>query len=90
LVESGGDAIVDQQKLSKDDRQAEAVFLGLRMMQGFSLSDYQQLFGRDIRADHEDDFERFREAGLIECDGDLLKLTRAGALLSNEVFAAFV
>ena len=27
---------------------------------------------------------------LIECDGDLMKLTRAGALLSNEVFAAFV
>lgn len=90
LIESGGDAIVDEQKLSKDDRQAEAVFLGLRMMQGFSLSDYQRLFGRDIRADHEDDLERFREAGLIECDGDLLKLTRAGALLSNEVFAAFV
>ena len=28
------------------------------------------------------------EGELIECDGDLLKLTRAGALLSNEVFAA--
>jgi len=27
---------------------------------------------------------------LIEFDGNLLKLTRAGALLSNEVFAAFV
>ena len=32
----------------------------------------------------------FVKPGLIECDGDLLKLTRAGALLSNEVFAAFV
>jgi oxygen-independent coproporphyrinogen-3 oxidase len=89
-VESGGNAIVDEQQLSKDDRQSEAVFLGLRMMQGFSLSNYQQLFGSDILAEHEDDLARFREAGLIECDGDLLRLTRAGALLSNEVFAAFV
>jgi len=60
------------------------------MMQGFSMSDYARLFGADLRANHESDLARFREAGLIECDGDLLKLTRAGALLSNEVFAAFV
>jgi coproporphyrinogen III oxidase-like Fe-S oxidoreductase len=48
------------------------------------------LFGSDLRAKHASDLTRFREAGLIECSGDLLKLTRAGALLSNEVFAAFV
>lgn len=90
FIESDRTAIFDETKLTEADRQAEAVFLGLRMMQGFSLSDYHQLFGRDIRHDHEHDLERFREAGLIECDGDLLKLTRAGALLSNEVFAAFV
>jgi len=48
------------------------------------------LFGVDLRAAHADDLRNFQEAGLIEFDGDLLKLTRAGALLSNEVFAAFV
>ncbi len=90
MVEQPSSPVVDVTELSEVDRQAEAVFLGLRMMQGFSFSDYQELFGRDIRADHQDDLARFREAGLIECDGDLLKLTRAGALLSNEVFSAFV
>jgi coproporphyrinogen III oxidase-like Fe-S oxidoreductase len=59
-------------------------------MEGFSFTEYQQLFGADLRAQHETDLTRFLEAGLIECSGDLLKLTRAGALLSNEVFAAFV
>jgi coproporphyrinogen III oxidase-like Fe-S oxidoreductase len=59
-------------------------------MQGFSLTEYSRTFGADLREKHEDDLARFREAGLIECSGDLLKLTRAGALLSNEVFAAFV
>jgi len=90
IIERGEPAIVDETSLSESDRQAEAVFLGLRMMQGFSFAEFSREFGADLRAKHETDLTRFREAGLIECDGDLLKLTRAGALLSNEVFAAFV
>jgi oxygen-independent coproporphyrinogen-3 oxidase len=90
MIEQGGSAIVDETQLTQADRQAEAVFLGLRMMQGLSLKEYSRVFGADLGAQHEDDLARFREAGLIECNGDLLKLTRAGALLSNEVFSAFV
>lgn len=83
-------ARVCETQLTEFDRQAEAVFLGLRMMQGVSLQEHQRMFGRDLRSTHQYDLERFLEAGLIECSGDLLKLTRAGALLSNEVFSAFV
>jgi putative oxygen-independent coproporphyrinogen III oxidase len=90
MIEQDRKAIVDQTRLTNADRQAEAVFLGLRMMQGFSFTEYQQVFGADLREKHENDLTRFREAGLIECRGDLLKLTRAGALLSNEVFSAFI
>ena len=90
MIETGRTAIVDEIRLSEDDRQAEAVFLGLRMMQGFSFTEFRRVFGADLREKHEQDLERFRDAGLIECSGDLLKLTRAGALMSNEVFAAFV
>jgi oxygen-independent coproporphyrinogen-3 oxidase len=90
MVEQHARAIVSETQLTDSERQAEAVFLGLRMMQGMSLQDYEQEFGSDLRIEHENDLVRFREAGLIECSGDLLKLTRAGALLSNEVFSAFV
>jgi oxygen-independent coproporphyrinogen-3 oxidase len=90
IIEQDRRAIVSETQLTEGDRQAEAVFLGLRMMQGFSFKEYQQEFGADLRAKHENDLTRFREAGLIECSGDLLRLTKAGALLSNEVFAAFV
>lgn len=90
MIEQGRTAVIEETLLSEDDRQAEAVFLGLRMMHGFSLAEFNRLFGSDLREKHEKDLTRFREAGLIECDGDLLKLTRAGALLSNEVFGAFV
>ena len=90
LVEEGRQPIVTETILTETDREAEAVFLGLRMMHGLSLEEHKRAFGADLRATHHSDLERFREAGLIECNGDLLKLTRAGALMSNEVFAAFV
>jgi coproporphyrinogen III oxidase-like Fe-S oxidoreductase len=59
-------------------------------MEGLSLSEYQQKFGTDLKIKYAKDLERFREAGLVELGDDLLRLTPSGALLSNEVFAAFV
>jgi oxygen-independent coproporphyrinogen-3 oxidase len=90
LIERDRSAVVVETELTRDDRQAEAVFLGLRMMDGFSVERYRELFGADIRETHATDLARFRDAGLIEFSGDLVRLTRAGALMSNEVFAAFV
>jgi putative oxygen-independent coproporphyrinogen III oxidase len=90
LVERGNPTIVEQQRLTEVDRKAEAVFLGLRLMRGVDLLEFQRVFGVDLREEHENDFRQFREAGLIEFDGDLVRLTRTGALMSNEVFARFI
>jgi len=90
MVESGASPVVEEQQLSATDVRAEAVFLGLRMMQGVDLRRYRESFGVDLRDEHADDLDRFCKAGLVELDGDLIRLTRTGALLSNEVFAAFV
>jgi len=90
MVESGAPAVVEEQQLSATDVRAEAMFLGLRMMQGVDLRRYRESFGVDLRDEHADDLDRFCKAGLVELDGDLIRLTRTGALLSNEVFAAFV
>jgi len=80
--------IVEQTQLSDNERRAEAVFLGMRLMKGVDTREYEQSFGVDLRVEHNEDLSRFYEAGLIEFDGDVLRLTRAGALMSNEVFAA--
>ena len=90
LVEHNGSPLVEDRRLTEADRRAEAVFLGMRMMAGVRTNEFKELFGVDLSAAHADDLRNFQQAGLIEFDGDLLKLTRAGALLSNEVFAAFV
>lgn len=89
-IEKGNSPIVEERVLSDEEVRAEAVFLGMRLMRGIDTKKYKKLFGIDLRGEHAADLDRFAEAGLLEFEGDLLKLTRAGALLSNEVFAAFV
>jgi oxygen-independent coproporphyrinogen-3 oxidase len=90
LVEAAGNAVVETTPLTARDRQAESLFLGLRLMRGVDLRQHHAQFGADVRATHAADLARFRDAGLIEMDDKHLRLTRTGALLSNEVFAAFV
>lgn len=90
LIENGASAVVEEQQLSQTDVRAEALFLGMRLMRGVNMRRYLESFGVDLRHEHAEDLERFCRAGLVEFDGDLIRLTRNGALLSNEVFAAFV
>jgi oxygen-independent coproporphyrinogen III oxidase len=90
LIEAGCAAVVETTELDDVDAAAEAVFLGLRLMRGISLDEHRARFGEDLREKHAHDLARLSDAGLIALDHDLMKLTRSGALLSNEVFATFV
>ncbi|MDQ2856196.1 MAG: radical SAM protein [Acidobacteriota bacterium] len=90
LIEARQSPIVETVDLSEQEARAESMFLGLRMMRGLRFSELSGRFGENPFVPYQDDLARFGEAGLIEIDGDLIKLTRNGALLSNEVFAAFV
>ena len=90
LIENGKSPIVQHSDLSEEDARAESVFLGLRLMRGLDLQKYRSRFGVDLRAQFDGDLQRLHEAGLIEINRELMKLTKRGALLSNEVFATFV
>ena len=90
MVERGESPVVDEQQLTQDEVRAEAIFLGMRLMRGIDARWYRESFGVDLRDEHGEDLDRFCKAGLVEFEGDLIRLTRTGALLSNEVFAAFV
>jgi oxygen-independent coproporphyrinogen-3 oxidase len=90
LMSERGAAVVETDELTARDAGAEALFLGLRLMRGVDLAEHRTRFGTDVRSEYAAELSRFREARLIELDGELLRLTPAGVLLSNEVFAAFV
>ena len=91
MIEAEHTPVIETTELDERDAQSEAVFLGLRLLRrGISLSEYHARFGLDLREGHAADLKRLREAGLIAFEDDLIRLTSHGALLSNEVFAAFV
>jgi oxygen-independent coproporphyrinogen-3 oxidase len=91
LVETTSSAVVERVILDERVASAEALYLGLRLLgRGVDLGEHRARFGADVRAEYRDDLRRFSEAGLVELRGDVLRLTPQGALLSNEVFAAFV
>jgi len=89
-IESGLSPVVEEQQLSQTEVRAEALFLGMRLMRGIDMHAFRESFGVDLRDEYAADLDRFCKAGLVEFEGDLIRLTRNGALLSNEVFAAFV
>jgi oxygen-independent coproporphyrinogen-3 oxidase len=91
LIERNETAVVERTELDARERSAEAIFLGLRLLsRGVNLAEHRALFRRDVRAEYAEDLARFDDAGLIKFEGDVLRLTPEGALLSNEVFSAFV
>lgn len=61
----------------------EQFFVGLRLMKGIRPDSHQWLR-------YEGPIRRFVEDGLLETDGEMLRLTRTGVLLSNEVFSEFI
>lgn len=91
LVGAGHSPVVERLELDTQAASAESLFLGLRLVQrGVDLAAHRARFGRDVLEVYAHELSRFRDAGLIELRGEHMKLTPSGALLSNEVFAAFI
>jgi len=88
LIEKDQSPIAECTNLNEEDARSESIFLGLRLMRGLDLQDYHSRFGKDLRDEYDGELARLSDAGLIEIEAGLLKLTTRGALLSNEVFAA--
>lgn len=87
LLESGKSPVAMEEEI---DFASESAFLGLRMIRGIDLEHYRERCGIDLLATFEGEIERLTCLELIVVEDGFLKLTRKGALYSNEVFAAFV
>jgi oxygen-independent coproporphyrinogen III oxidase len=89
-IEKGESPIAEREHLDEDDKQSEAIFLKLRLQGGVDLRDHQRQFGVDVQARYAAELARLGEAGLIEIKNDQLIISRAGKVLANEVFQAFI
>jgi len=80
----------DHSRLSFEDALSEFMFLGLRLSDGVSLSDFRQTFGVEIGEVFGKELEELLAQQLLQSNGNSLALTRRGMLLSNRVFSRFL
>jgi oxygen-independent coproporphyrinogen-3 oxidase len=76
-----------QEKVSADAAFEETLFLGLRMVEGVRLSRLREEFGKASVASVMLSVREICDAGLMQMDGDFLRLTGRGRMISNEVFS---
>ena len=68
----------------------ETFFLGLRLNCGIDLHKVAAEFGEDAIAEFRETIADFVRTGLMESQGDVIRLSQKGRLLSNEVFERFL
>lgn len=78
------------EKLSRSDCMEEFMFLGLRLVEGVSISEFKSLFGRDIYDVYGKIIEKYISEELLEQNGDHIRLTKTGMDVSNTVMADFL
>ena len=89
-VSRGAWPAVDVRCLTPDERLGDALFTGLRLVDGIDANAIQTRYGVDVWRRFGADLERFVEAGCLRRDGSRLHLTRQGMLLAHEVMTVFV
>lgn len=68
----------------------EGLWLGLRALTGLSRTEYKTQHGHDPLSQHRAQLESLQARGLLAVEGDLVRLTRRGALFADEVGAVFL
>ncbi len=76
--------------VSKTAALEETFFLGLRLSQGVDLKKVAADFGESAVLGFSETISECEDLGLLECEDDVVRLTRRGRLLSNEVFERFL
>ena len=73
-------------RVDKDGALEEAVFLGLRMVEGVAMVDLRMEFGAEAVRGVENGVELLIADGLMERVGERVRLSARGRLVSNDVF----
>ena len=77
----------EREVLSTKEQMEEFVFLGLRKMQGISIKEFEETFGKTLEECYGQNIKRMLKDELVEIEDDFLRLTKKGIDISNYVFA---
>ena len=68
----------------------EAVMLALRTAQGVTLDEFKERYGVDVANRYAPVIARYENDGLLERDENVIRLTKRGRFVANDVCGAFV
>lgn len=78
------------EEITAEKEMAETMLLGLRLLKGVDLADFERRFGQRVEEVYGPALRRLRSAGLIEIEENRIFLTEKGILLSNVVFRELI
>ncbi len=68
--------------LKKEEAFEDKILMGLRLREGISLASIKERFGAKLRPDK---LDSLIDGGFLEFSGDLIRLSKKGILVSNEL-----
>ena len=89
LVGVQGNGRTRSEPLSLQDEKMEFVMLSLRQIKGFNKKTYRELFRSDVEKDFPSLFSK-KELNSLIIQGEKIKLSLKGRILSNEIFQELV
>jgi oxygen-independent coproporphyrinogen-3 oxidase len=87
---AGQPVATDPRPLTRDERLGDALFTGLRLVEGLDMGAIGDRYEVDVWDRFGAGLEPFVTEGLLRREGARLRLTRAGMLVANEIMAVFV
>ena len=84
--------IEEETKLSREEQMEEFMFLGLRMMEGISPTEFEIQFGTSLQQVYGEQITRLEKQGLLAYNEESKRyaLTTQGIDVSNQVFVEFI
>lgn len=76
--------------LTPEDLMAEFLMMGLRVISGIDLLEFEQRFGQSLITVYGAQVKKLLDLGLVELTTEKLALTERGIFLGNEVFLEFL
>ena len=90
VVNDGGAVVSERHQLTPAERLGDALFTGLRLVEGLDLDRVRLRYGVDVMERYGPAIAVFFDQALLVHESQHLRLTRPGMLLANEVMRTFV
>ena len=89
-LETGELPVLNFHALTRDEQIEESMFLGMRLLEGVNLDHLQAKYDVDIYELYKPKLNKLRDQGYVSLESGVLRLTRKGIMMANNVFEEFL